>query len=371
MYIIKNNKDSHSTKIFSKLKQLCKKPSFYLKSTIAIFLLGVLIFNLNSFSQSLHLRDFSFSKLGPEELVQASSQKLFAEPARNFLRESPEISIVQGNSLKGVSSPTTITSKVLGAILGGVETGTGVQERIEIIEYIVEPRDTLSSIAENFNVSLDTILWANNLNRNSAINTGKKLVILPVSGTIHFVKGGDTLSGIAQIYKGDADEIVDFNSLSEEDIFIGDIVIIPNGEMPTRIASIALTPLAQSYFIFPCEGTITQGLHPLNAVDIANSCGKPIVAAAGGVVQRASWFNNIYGNGITILHPNGVVTCYAHLSRILVGSGSAVSAGDIIGYIGNTGHTIGATGCHLHFEVRNAKNFLSDYALGAKISWKK
>ncbi|MEA3344467.1 MAG: M23 family metallopeptidase [Patescibacteria group bacterium] len=372
MYIINDNKDPYFTKIFSKLKQLCKKPSFYLKSGIAIFLLGVLIFNLNSFSQSLNLGDFSFSKFDSENLAQSSAQELFAESAKNFLRESPEISIVQGNSLKGISSPTTITSKVLGAILGGVETNIGIQEREEITEYIVEPKDTLSSIAEDFNVSLNTILWANDLSKSSVINAGQKLVILPVSGTIHFVKGGDTLGGIAQTYKGDIDEIVDFNGLlAEEDIFIGDVVIVPDGTMPSRIPSIALTPFTQSYFIFPCEGIITQGLHPLNAVDIANSCGKPIVASAGGIVQRASWFNNIYGNGITILHPNGVVTCYAHLSRILVASGSTVSAGDIIGYIGHTGHTIGATGCHLHFEVRNAKNFLSDYAMGAKISWKK
>jgi LysM repeat protein len=371
MYIFKSNGDSILRKIFSKIKELSQKPSFYLKSTITIFLLGILIFNLNSFSQSLDSRDFSFSKPDSKNLTQIPSQELFAESAKNFLRESPEINIVQGNSLKGISSPTTITSKVLGAILEEAGTKAGARKINEITEYEVKPQDTLSSIAATFGISLNTILWANDLNKGTTLNVGQKLVILPVSGTIHFVKGGDTLSAIAQTYKGKVSEIVDFNGLSaEEDIFIGDVVIIPNGEMPVKIANITLTPLAKSYFIFPCEGKITQELHPYNAVDIANNCGKPIVAAAGGTVQRAGWFNSVYGNGITILHPNGVVTCYAHLSKVLVVSGDIVSAGDIIGHIGNTGHTIGATGCHLHFEVRDAKNFLSDYALGSEISWK-
>ncbi|GAI25309.1 unnamed protein product [marine sediment metagenome] len=204
------------------------------------------------------------------------------------------------------------------------------------------------------------------------IKVGQELIILPVSGVVYFVKKNDTLSEIAKIYKGDVEEIIAFNGLSNEgDIFIGDVLIIPDGKMPLRVPYIALTPVGESYFsIFPCEGKITQGLHPFNAIDIANSCGKPVVAVATGTVQRAGWINNIYGRIVTILHPNGVVTYYGHLSRVLVVPGQPVSAGDIIASIGNTGHTLGATGCHLHFEVRNAKNFLANYLVGTYLSWK-
>jgi len=51
-----------------------------------------------------------------------------------------------------------------------------------------------------------------------------------------------------------------------------------------------------------------------------------------------------------------VVTLYGHLSVITVKNGGSVNVGEIIGYIGNTGRTRGQTGCHLHFEVRGARN---------------
>ena len=163
-----------------------------------------------------------------------------------------------------------------------------------------------------------------------------------------------------------------FNKLtSEKDIFIGDVLIIPGGKAPAKVSQIAAIPLAESYFIIPTEGRISQGLHGIfgNAVDISNKCGNMVVAAAGGTVQRVGYIS-IGGNIITIMHPNGVVTYYGHLSTMTVVPGQTVAAGQVIGYIGNTGYTIGATGCHLHFEVRGAKNFLSRYFTGTYLSWK-
>lgn len=347
-----------------------KNSLLFLGIFLIISLFGILVFNSNSFSKSLSFGDFSFLTASSNNKTQTSSQGLFVEPVKNFLRESPKMTFVQENSIVGVSSPVTITPQVLGSILGGIETGT--ETRREIIEYVVKSGDTLSSIAAEFDISLNTILWANDLSSRSVIKVGQELIILPVSGVVYFVKKNDTLSGIAKTYKGDVEEIIAFNGLSNEgDIFIGDVLIIPDGEIPSRVSHIALTPVGESYFIFPCEGKITQGLHPFNAIDIANSCGKPVVAAASGTVQRAGWINNIYGRIVTILHPNGVVTYYGHLSKVLVVPGQTVSAGDIIANIGNTGHTLGATGCHLHFEVRNAKNFLADYLVGTYLSWKK
>lgn len=86
-------------------------------------------------------------------------------------------------------------------------------------------------------------------------------------------------------------------------------------------------------------------------VDLANGCGAPIYAANSGTVDYAGlnggWTWG-YGNYIRIQHGGGVGTGYAHLSRIAVGYGQRVSAGQVIGYSGNTG---GSFGCHLHFEV--------------------
>lgn len=183
---------------------------------------------------------------------------------------------------------------------------------------------------------------------------------------IYHVKSGDTLSEIARIYKGKVEDIITFNDLSEEgEIFVGDILIIPDGVMPPPPAQPApsLVPLAQSYFICPISPPcrITQGLHWYNAIDFSHGqCGEPIYAAAGGEVLRVRYgWNRGAGNYLTILHPNGVVTLYGHLQSILVTPGQTVSQGQIIALMGGQPGTPGAgksTGCHLHFGVSGARN---------------
>jgi len=206
------------------------------------------------------------------------------------------------------------------------------------------------------------------------------------------VEKGETLAKIAKQYSADKDEIISYNDLSVSgDVYIGDVLIIPNGKMPKQVTptttnnstqNYAQVVLPNSYFIDPTVGTITQGAHYsyssdgrayYTAVDISNAIGTPVVAAAGGEVQIAKnrW---PYGNYITILHPNGVVTVYAHLSFFARGieAGTTVSQGQIIGYMGNTGHVVkgvGGTGSHLHFETRGAVNPIAAYGRGSKISY--
>ncbi len=290
-----------------------------------------------------------------------SLQNLFLSPENKSLAESPNFLLVEKTGLRAATPPSLISPQVLGALVGEYEPQ---EPKKEIQEYIVENGDTLSFLAEKFGVSLNTILWANNLTKKSKIKPGDKLIIPPVSGVIYHVKAGDTLSEIAKTYKGKVDEIIAFNNLANEnDIYIGDILIIPNGIMPlpakSQPAPVSV-PLVDSQFILPVSSPyiITQGLHWYNAVDFSHPgypCGKPVFAAAGGQVQKIA-YDRMYGNYIRILHPNGVVTLYAHLSAITVNPGAKINVGDKIGYIGNTGYTIGRTGCHLHFEVRGAKN---------------
>lgn len=351
-------------KLYPKFKSPFKGPLFYLAVFLFIFLAGTLILAGDYKLDPISIKPSFLAATLSDKLP---AQDLFVEPAKNFLGESPEMAFIQKNSIVGISSPVVITSQSLGTILEDGE----IEPRKEILEYTVKSGDTLSSITEEFNISLETILWANDLNKNSKIKLGQKLVILPVSGVLYVVEKGDTLSGIAEIYKGKVEEIVAFNELSSEgDIYIGDILIIPNGKMPSQVPQTFSIPLADSYFIFPCEGKITQGLHLSNAIDIANQCGKPVVAVASGIVQRAG-FSKISGDRVTILHTNGVVTYYGHLSIILVKPDQIVNTGEIIGYIGNTGYTKGATGCHLHFGVGGAKNFLGSYLIGSYLSWSK
>ncbi len=269
----------------------------------------------------------------------------------------PELGLIQNNCLVGFSPSFQADSRALLSYAGS-------EESKDIREYIVQEGDSLSLIAEKFNISVQTIAWANDIG-SSFIKPGQKLIILPVSGVVHLVRSGDILSKIAQTYKIEEKDIVAFNDISDDKIYIGDILVIPGGKETSVIGDYSI-PLASSYFIFPCKGSISQRLHWYNAVDIANKCGTPIYAAAEGTIQKAGWAG-IGGNFVRIIHPNNVVTYYGHLSKILVGVGQKVSQGSLIGYMGATGQ---ATGCHLHFDVIGARNPLSDYLLGTYLGWK-
>lgn len=109
----------------------------------------------------------------------------------------------------------------------------------------------------------------------------------------------------------------------------------------------------RSYPIFGWVGE-DRGDHTHTGVDLSLSCGTPIFAAQGGVVESAGTEGG-YGNSVVIKHGNGeFYTRYGHMSSFNVSSGQTVSKGQKIGVTGNTGNS---GGCHLHFEVRKSSTF--------------
>lgn len=274
-----------------------------------------------------------------------------------------------------------------GALLSGgpfnVESGNNTSSG-EISVHTVRPCtedgcETLSHIADMYGVSVNTILWANNIDDPKSVRPGDQLVILPITGVRHIVKSQETLASIAKKYGAETSEqvsgmisdILAYNRLaSASDISVGDTVVIPGGVMHT--ATVAKAPVkagaptkttnsvsgssSAGSFVNPVLGAVrTQGIHGYNAVDLAAAIGTTIRAAAAGevIVSKTGGWNGGYGNYIVIRHANGVQTLYAHNSSNSVSVGDKVSAGETIGAVGNTGQS---TGPHLHFEVRGTKN---------------
>lgn len=238
----------------------------------------------------------------------------------------------------------------------------------EISVYVVREGDTLSQIAQMFDISSKTILWANDISNPSKIRPGDSLIILPITGVRHVVKKGDTIASIAKKYEGDVEDILAYNQLaSADDVSVGDTIVVPGGMIatpaPTKKSApsyagskVVATGSGSSGYTHPLPGAVrTQGLHGYNGVDYGAPAGTPIYAAADGevIVAKNSGWNGGYGLYVVVKHANGTQTLYAHNSRNAVAVGDSVSAGQVVGYVGSTGRS---TGNHLHFEVRGAKN---------------
>ena len=266
-----------------------------------------------------------------------------------------ELNTLQGNSLV----PNA------GRYADIVDDNDHIVDKDEIIKYEIQEGESLSLIAKDFGVSLNTIIWANNIKNVDAIKPGTVLKIPPVSGVIHKVKSGDTVSVIAKKYQAEIDDIISFNHLESDgtDLQIGDEIIVPHGKISATVTtskSVTLTrfsnlPKLNGYFSAPTSGYNWGHIHGRNGVDIANKCGTPIYAAADGVVARIrnSGYNGGFGIYLMLTHANGTETLYAHHQKNLVSLGDKVKQGQQISLMGTTGRS---TGCHLHFEVHGATN---------------
>jgi murein DD-endopeptidase MepM/ murein hydrolase activator NlpD len=152
-------------------------------------------------------------------------------------------------------------------------------------------------------------------------------------------------STLASTRKQEQVWIAEANALAAEDARI-------RGQLAAAQGAGDTTPSAHG-LIWPVNGPVTSPfgyrwgrLHA--GIDIGVAYGTPIHAAASGTVVLAGWTGG-YGNYTCIDHGGGLATCYAHQSSYAVSVGAHVEQGEVIGYVGSTGHSFGA---HLHFEVR-------------------
>ena len=254
--------------------------------------------------------------------------------------------------------------------VGGVNTLISNLPKGEITEYRVMEGDTVSSIAAKFGVSIDTIIWENDLKSVDSIKPKQILRILPEIGMRHVVKRGETVYSVAKKYQSGAQAIIDypFNTFADDEIFsliAGQELFVPDGIKPKQIVidtqryvarTVAPIPGVQGegHFMWPTSGKISQGYRWYHrAVDIASRDSPNILASQGGTVVAVGWSGG-YGNMVTIDHGNGYQTVYAHMKTgtMVVGAGQRVVQGQKLGIMGSTGRS---TGPHLHFEVISAQ----------------
>ena len=341
-----------------------KTPGNYTRALVLVLviLMPILVANANFISDL-----FTSGNAQAENISQTNEQNSqnldIVEANLSPLLTNDEGSIIKtegGIALVAVGNPTE-TYEASGAHDENAE---------DVSFYIVNTGDTLAEISKMYDVSPDTIVWANHLTKGQPLKEGTMLIIYPVDAISHKIAKGDTLAGIAKKYNIETDKIDEFNSLDGK-LVVGDEILIPGAKPvnPKTVAKNTKVKLPQTngetkvvgngYFTRPVIGCpITQGRHDSHgvggAVDFGCPTGTPIYAAAAGTVQfAAKGYNGGFGNLIILKHPNGTLTYYAHQSRLGAKVGDVVKKGQVIGYVGSTGRS---TGPHLHFETRNTKN---------------
>ena len=309
---------------------------------------------------------------------QAVQEEIMVESSETIGQSSVEVSLLP------ISAP--INSPFQGILRKPeFETKIPSRPRSDVITYTVASGDTLFSIAHNFNLKPETLLWGNFdvLQDNPHIlSPNQVLNILPVDGIYYQWNEGDNLDAIAAQFKTDSQLIIDYpgNHIdlvalesNESVVETGKWLIVPGGKREIKDwgppAITRQNPASARFyggghcgdvyegafgtgtFVWPTtergvSGYNYSGVHP--AIDITGHEGNSVFASDSGVVVYAGWSDYGYGYLIVIDHGNGWQTAYAHLSAVGVSCGQSVYQGGHIGALGNTGNSSGA---HLHFEL--------------------
>ena len=229
-----------------------------------------------------------------------------------------------------------------------------ILNNLVISSYVVKSGDSLSGIAKQFGLRIDTVISFNNISNGSALSSGTELKIPNSNGLIYSIRSGDNLDWISRHFNVSLDLIADWNNLETEVILPGQKLFI----FDAALSSNELNRVLGKLFIYPAVGRISSKYGPRkdpftgkddfhHGLDLANSIGTPIIASMSGTVVMIG-NNRGKGKYIILKHSDGFQTLYAHLNRILVSNGDYIVQGQKIGEMGNTGYS---TGPHLHFSI--------------------
>ncbi len=291
----------------------------------------------------------------------------------------------------GIATPAEVATPMLSMHDGAVTEGASA--------YFVQEGDSLLSVALEMGVDMDEMgcIIRPDFDPLQPLVIGDLLEPMPAGYLCHEAATGESVRDIATLYGVNAATIlaVPWNELAGDEYLLlpeGRYVRVPHvavtatnlrpGDLHEdspflvwmmsqpaslspqqalgaaevrRYPSIAPVPsdwpYGSGYFMWPTYGWLTQAYRSDHrAIDIAAPAGSPVTASDRGVVLRAGWNSQGYGNFVIIDHNIDYLTLYAHMSEIFVQEGEIVAQGQILGTVGSTGNS---TGPHLHFEIRD------------------
>jgi LysM repeat protein len=253
-------------------------------------------------------------------------------------------------SANGIKNPNVVViGRTLTVATAGRTTAAPSTGASAVGYHVVRPGDSVASIARRYGVSADQLRAANGIVGDKIYNGGRILLAprnttplpaTPASGT-HVVRAGETLAAIAGRYRTTASALASSNGIKNPNR----IVIGRSLQVPSTSSSGFRCPVPGASFMndwgFPRSG---GRFHEGN--DLFAARGTPVQAPASGVVTQTN--GTLGGHQAKLTADDGTVFYGMHLDRF--GKSGRVAAGDIIGYVGDTGDARGGRP-HLHFEV--------------------
>ena len=227
-------------------------------------------------------------------------------------------------------------------------------DSITTTSYAVRNGDTISRIAQRFNLGMDTVISFNSIQDARSLKVGTTLTIPNFNGLKYKVRRGDFLGSISKKYGIALNELLDWNNLETSVIVPGQELFIPGA----RLSEMERNRVFGRLFIYPTRGRIASrfgmrrdpftGIRRFhNGVDLAGPVGTPVIASMSGKVAMLG-YNPTFGKYIILTHPEGFQTLYGHLDAFRVQKGESVKQGQRIADMGNSGYS---TGSHLHFSI--------------------
>ncbi|KKP89256.1 MAG: Peptidase M23 [Berkelbacteria bacterium GW2011_GWA2_35_9] len=306
----------------------------FTKQTLTVLILSFIVLLFNFSKNKVLAQDKTLLEVGNSNSVALISE---IQNYTSFIDENPDelIEYLEGTDRSYIEKPS-------------------IGDTIESpYKYTVSKGETLSQIAEKFNLHVATILEANDLSPSESenISPGTTLTIPPYDTDVSMAwldevnrikEEKERLARIEEEKKKREAEIIRQKNLAK----------LKSSSKQTASSSYNTSSGPGGYITPISSKGISRGIsRGHTGIDYRADVGTPVVASGGGqVIEITNGWSGGWGISVVLSHGGGITTRYAHLSKISVGIGQTVSAGSLVGYSGNTGFS---TGPHLHFEMRS------------------
>ena len=248
---------------------------------------------------------------------------------------------------------------------GEIITDDAEDHVLSYFSYRIKPGDMVSVLAEQFDLTQDTLISVNSIKSSRLIHPGEYLRIPSMPGILYTVKkDGETPTTVAEKFKVDAEKCALANNISAEtELTKGRTIFVPDARMDaTTLAEINgdlfLLPIRAKFYYSSWYGwrnsPFDAGRRSFHSgIDMACPAWTKIYPAMAGKVTYVGHGDPTYGNYVVVEHHSGYKTLYGHMVQTNTSAGKTVTTDSVIGYVGSTGLS---TGNHLHFTVyKNGK----------------